>query len=107
MKKTSPIVLALLFSMAGAVKLGENQHAHQASFLNSHDYDVFPNTTPKIAPSPVKTSIKGKGCNADACPSTGPSCCMVSPDRNMTPAALGRSLSQKSDDKKVEEKPAE
>ena len=85
MKKTSPLVIAMLFSMASAVKLGQHQHAEHSNNLQVHDYDQFITPTPAIQPSPVKTSIKGSGCSAEACPSTGPSCCMVSPDRNMTP----------------------
>lgn len=103
MKKTSPIVLALLFSMAGAVKIGQHQHSQESSFKLAGDYDQFVKPIPAIQPSPVKTSIKGTGCNADACPSTAPSCCMVSPNKNMYQPFLGKTLAQKKDSEKTEE----
>jgi len=49
------------------------------ALAQAHDYDVFPNSTPPVEPSPVKNSIKGTGCNSKPCPSLSTPCCMMKP----------------------------
>ena len=43
MKKTSPLVVALLLQICdigNAVKISSHTHTEQSNFLNAHDYDL-------------------------------------------------------------------
>jgi hypothetical protein len=57
------------------------------SLSQTHDYDIQ-NPTLKFvdAPSPVKTTIKGEGCTAEACPAPRAPCCKLA-DPNAKPEA--------------------
>ena len=59
-------------------KKEEKKEEKKSGLAQSSDYDIQnPTLKVKDAPSPVKTSIKGKGCTAEPCPVPRAPCCKV------------------------------